>query len=55
MALMAIYSFLFINGYRLTASEPDAVATMRALAAGEFDEPALAQWIEKAAGKADTK
>lgn len=45
IALAAIDVFLQLNGVELTAEEPDAVATLQALAAGDLDEPALAQWI----------
>ncbi len=45
-ALMAIYVFLRLNGYRLTAPEVEAVAVFRDLAAGDLDEASLARWIE---------
>jgi death-on-curing protein len=44
-AFLATGLFLAINGYRLQASQADATLTMLALAAGEIDEPAFAQWI----------
>lgn len=37
--------FLQINDYELIATEVDAVVTFQALAAGEFDENQLAEWI----------
>jgi death-on-curing protein len=46
IALAAIDVFLLINGYELTASEPDAAAVMLALAAGEMDESELSDWLE---------
>lgn len=47
IALATIDVFLQINGYELTAPEPEAVITMLALAAGEIDESALSDWIEQ--------
>ena len=43
--LMAAYAFLRLNGYRLTASEPEAVFMIRDLAAGEIGEAKIAAWI----------
>jgi len=37
--------FLGLNGYELTARDTDVVTTIVALAAGEIDEEALADWI----------
>ena len=37
--------FLAINGYRLTASQVDAIETMLGVASGEVTEPQLALWI----------
>jgi len=45
-ALMAVYVFLRLNGYRLIAPEVEAVAVLRDLAAGDLDEATLARWIE---------
>ena len=45
-ALMAIYVFLRLNGYLLSAPEVEAVAVFRDLAAGDLDEAPLARWIE---------
>jgi death-on-curing protein len=47
IALAAIDAFLQLNGKELTASEADAVSTIRALAAGELSEKALAAWIDR--------
>ena len=47
--LMAAYTFLRLNGFRLMASEPEAVVMIRDLAAGEIDEGALAEWIAASA------
>lgn len=46
VALSIIDVFLQMNGSELTASEPDAVVTIQALAAGELTEEGLAAWIE---------
>ena len=45
-ALLAVYAFLKLNGYSLTAPEVDAVFVFRDLAANELDEATLAHWIE---------
>ncbi len=44
-ALLAVGLFLAMNGYRLVATQADATLTMLALAAGELDEEAFADWI----------
>ncbi|MES3008852.1 MAG: type II toxin-antitoxin system death-on-curing family toxin [Pseudomonadota bacterium] len=36
--------FLELNGFTVTASEPDTVVTMEAVAAGTIDELQLAEW-----------
>lgn len=38
-------TFIELNGYEMTATEPDAVTAVLALAAGEMDEAAMAQWF----------
>jgi death-on-curing protein len=45
MALLAIVTFLGLNGVDFSVPEPEAVAMMLALAAGEIDEDGLARWI----------
>jgi death-on-curing protein len=45
-ALMACYVFLRLNGYRLEATEADAVATFVALAAGKLTEGKLSAWLK---------
>lgn len=45
LALATLDVFLQLNGSELEAGEPDAVAVIRALAAGELSEKALATWI----------
>jgi death-on-curing protein len=44
-AFLALGLSLRLNGYRLTASQPDATQTILLLAAGELSEQALATWI----------
>lgn len=46
-ALLAIGVFLSINGRRLTADTLDTIRVMQALAAGEVEEAALADWIRR--------
>ena len=43
-AFLAMNLFIEKNGWRLVATEVDATLTMLNLAAGELDEPALADW-----------
>jgi death-on-curing protein len=45
VALMVMYVFLEINGYRLDAPEVEAVGIMLVLAAGEVDQRALSGWF----------
>jgi death-on-curing protein len=44
-ALLAIYTFLGINGVEFLASEAEAAAMIFSLAAGEVSEESLARWI----------
>lgn len=44
-AFLALGLSLRLNGYRLTASQPDATQTILLLAASELSEEALATWI----------
>ena len=44
-ALLALYTFLGINGIDFRVTEPDAAAMILALAAGEVNEQGLTQWI----------
>lgn len=46
-AFLSVGLFLALNGYRLRASQPDAVLTMLAVAAGDIDEGAFADWIRR--------
>ncbi len=45
IAFVAIAVFAGLNGYRFEALEEEVVAVMRALAAGEVTEKALAKWV----------
>ncbi len=45
LALATLDVFLQLNGSELEAGEAEAVDVMRALAAGELSEKALAAWI----------
>ena len=44
-AFLALGVFLDLNGLQLTATDDDATATMLAVAAGEIDIEALADWV----------
>jgi death on curing protein len=44
-ALLAMYTFLGINGIDFIVPEADAAAMMLGLAAGEVSEQSLARWI----------
>ena len=46
-AFLATGLFLALNGYRLTATQADATLTVLALASGEIDEPAFANWLRE--------
>lgn len=46
VALMVMYVFLEINGYRLNAPEVEAVDVMLRPAAGELDEKGLSGWLK---------
>lgn len=45
IALIAVVTFLDLNGHELTASEIEAYATFLGVAAGKVSEDALATWI----------
>lgn len=47
LALAIMDVFLQLNGLELTASEPDAVLTLRAVAAGEMEEEDLVRWVQE--------
>ena len=46
-ALMAMYTFLRLNGVQLGAREEDAYLTMMQVAEGALTEPELAAWIKQ--------
>lgn len=48
-AFLAVGMFLMRNGYRLRASQAGATAAMLAIAAGELDEAAFAEWLRRCA------
>ena len=47
IAFMAMYVFLFINGWELLAPEEEVVDIVLELAAGDLTESALAEWVKK--------
>lgn len=44
-AFLSVGLFLFLNGYRLTATQADATLAMFSVAAGEMDEAAFSNWL----------
>jgi death on curing protein len=44
-AFLAVGLFLRLNGYRLTATQPDATVRVLALAAGDLSEAEFAAWL----------
>ncbi len=44
-AFLATGLFLYLNGYRLSASQADATLTMLAVASGEITENEFAAWL----------
>ena len=46
-ALLATGLFLYLNGYRLTASQADTTITMLNVAAGALTEDAFAAWLRQ--------
>jgi death-on-curing protein len=42
---LAVGLFLALNGHRLRASQAEATLTVFAVAAGQLDDAAFAQWI----------
>ena len=45
LAWQALTVFCSLNGYQLEVPPDDAVEAMMAIAAGELDEPAVAEWL----------
>lgn len=50
-AFLAVGLFLYLNGYRLDATQADATLTVMGLAAGDIDEAAFAAWLRQHAKK----
>jgi len=46
-AFVAVELFLTLNGWKLSASDADAVLAMLAVAAGKIDETGFAEWIRR--------
>ena len=46
-AFVAVELFLTSNGWKLSASDADAVLAMLAVAAGKIDETGFAEWIRR--------
>jgi len=44
-ALLALYTFLGVNGFDFVVAEADAATMILALAAGDVDEEGLTRWI----------
>jgi death-on-curing protein len=47
VGLIVLGAFLLRNGFRLTASEPEALEMFLARAAGSVSEAELANWVER--------
>ena len=50
-AFLAVGLFLYLNGYRLVASQAEATMTVLSLAAGDINEDEFASWIREHATK----
>ncbi|MGH6626477.1 MAG: type II toxin-antitoxin system death-on-curing family toxin [Burkholderiaceae bacterium] len=50
-AFLTVGMFLYLNGYRLQATQADATLTMLAVAAGDITEAEFAAWIRSHAVK----
>lgn len=50
IGFVAMAVFLDLNGHQLIAEEPDVIDTMRAVAAGDWSEAELAEWITRHLG-----
>ena len=46
-AFLAVGLFLALNGQRLTATQVEATQAILAVASGDLDEPAFAQWLRE--------
>ena len=49
-AFLAVGLFLALNGYRLKATQVEATLTMLAVAAGDMEESAFADWLRAHSG-----
>jgi len=47
VAFLSLGLSLRLNGYRLTASQPEATQTILMLAAGDLSEKELATWVRE--------
>ena len=54
-ALLSVGMFLFLNGYRLQATQAEATVTMLAVASGELTEDAFAAWLRTHTSLRETK
>ncbi len=50
-AYVAMELFLLLNGFELAADDASATLTMLSVAAGDTDEPTLAQWLREHTAK----
>lgn len=46
-AFLAVGMFLYLNSYRLQATQADATLTVLGLAAGDISEAAFAEWLRR--------
>ncbi len=46
-AFLATGLFLYLNGFRLTASQPDATMTVLGIASGDLSEAYFANWLRQ--------
>lgn len=46
-AFVAMATFLLLNGYAFTASEPEVVVVMERLAAGQETQESISSWISR--------
>jgi len=51
VAFLAVGMFLYLNGYRLQATQAEATLTMLAVAAGDISEAEFAAWLRSHAVK----
>lgn len=52
IALIALETFVVLNGHALAAGDVQCVLTILALAAGDLDEDGLIEWIRRHSGPA---